>query len=330
MTKFASASSSDSSLLVLTPEASSLLVSDSSAPTIVDSTPTGAALELTNPTLILASETLDDLEATRIANENRLRSLRDVYGLTGSRQEAELAGLVDGIRSLEKTAELSLKRALRRHPLSPWVFETIGVGEKQGARLLAVIGDPYMRPEIIRADGTTEPARPRRVSELWAYCGFHVIHTDQEWLDNPQSRSVGADLTPSGGDIDHYRRENHTCFVGVAPARARGQQANWSMTARSRTWLIASKCIMFDGMPNKNGVRRLGRSPYRDVYDAGREKYANAVHPTPCRRCGPAGRPALTDSPLSDAHKHARALRLVSKAILKDLWLRARYHHETG
>lgn len=45
-------------------------------------------------------------------------------------------------------------------------------------------------------------------------------------------------------------------------------------------------------------------SPYRAVYDAGRSKYAACE--------------------ITDLHKHNRALRLVAKAILRDLWIEAR------
>lgn len=56
----------------------------------------------------------------------------------------------------------------------------------------------------------------------------------------------------------------------------------------------------------------------------GREKYADAKHPADCVRCGPKGKPALAGSDLSDGHKHARAIRLTAKEILKDLWIESR------
>lgn len=43
---------------------------------------------------------------------------------------------------------------------------------------------------------------------------------------------------------------------------------------------------------------------------------------------GPAGKPAPTGSPLSTGHQHARALRLVAKTVLRDLWREARRIHE--
>lgn len=67
----------------------------------------------------------------------------------------------------------------------------------------------------------------------------------------------------------------------------------------------------------------------RAVYDDTRAKYADAVHAVPCVRCGPAGQPAPTDSPLSAGHQHARALRAIAKTILRDLWREAAAIHQT-
>jgi hypothetical protein len=64
--------------------------------------------------------------------------------------------------------------------------------------------------------------------------------------------------------------------------------------------------------------------PYRRVYEARRRVTLNRVHAEPCVRCGPSGHPAQAGSPWSDAHRHADALRIVGKAILRDLWLAAR------
>jgi hypothetical protein len=271
---------------------------------MVEAPPERRALGLVDPLLILAAQALDDLEATRIANENRLRSLRDVYGLAGSSQEAEAAGLVDGLAALEHQAELSLKRALRRHPLGPWVQRTVGVGEKQGARLLAAIGDPYWN---------SLHERPRIVSELWAYCGYHVIRIGHS-THGAHTGPADAEQSPGGSDA-HAGGDAPSTF-GVAPARARGQKANWNAEAKMRVWLIATSCI------------KQAASPYRAVYDDGRVRYTDAAHQIECRRCGPTGHPAAIGSPLSAGHQHARALRLVSKTILRDLWIESRHIHQ--
>lgn len=132
-----------------------------------DAHPLPVGSDVADARLLIAADTLDDLEHARIAAENRLRSLTQVKGLDGSPDYARLAGLVEAVGGLEHQAELELKRALRQHPLGGWVHGTIGVGEKQGARLLAAIGDPAWN---------AAEDRPRHgPAELWAYCGFHVI-----------------------------------------------------------------------------------------------------------------------------------------------------------
>lgn len=265
------------------------------------------------PLLALLADVLDDLERTRIANENRLRQLtRDEpdadgeergFGLTLDQpQVAALADVVAALGKLEHQSTLNLQRAVRKHPLGPWVKATVGVGEKQGARLLAAIGDPYWN---------TLYDRPRLVSELWAYCGLHV-HPAAQRVTDPQRCDGGGGKQ---GDPGQTRSEPHSRPAGVAPTRARGQRANWSTVAKTRAYLVAESCI------------KQARSPYRAVYDDGRTKYADAIHAAPCRRCGPAGKPADTGTPLSAGHQHARAMRLVMKEILRDLWAESRRLH---
>lgn len=102
---------------------------------------------------------------------------------------------------------------------------------------------------------------------------------------------------------------------GVATRKTRGQKVTWSPEAKMRTRLLAESCLK-------------QQDYYADVYYEAREKYTNSVHPAACARCGPEKKPALPGSPLSDGHKHARALRIVSKEILKDLWVAAKDLHE--
>jgi hypothetical protein len=280
-----------------------------------------------DPLLALAADVLGDLEKVRIANENRLRQLtRSVedsdggtrgFGLDEAHPDvARLAALVGMLTDAEHKATLNLQRFMRKHPLGPWMAAQKGIGEKQGARLLAAIGDPYFRPEITREDGTVEPSRPRMVSELWAYCGYHVIPADHP-TTVPQRRNVGGEL--NGSDPGAHSVAADARLAGVAPKRQRGTRANWSAVAKMRAFLVAESCIKQSG------------TSHRAVYDATRAKYADAVHAVDCVRCGPKNDPALPGSPLSDGHKHARALRAVAKEILRDLWREAkRVHEETS
>lgn len=312
---------------VPTPKPDASSAEDPPGPAKREPAPTQAtpALADLDGLLALAADVLDDLEKVRIANENRLRQLTRSqadadgevrgFGLDPRHPDvARLAALVDMLGEAEHKAELNLKRLMRQHPLGPWVKTTVGIGEKQAARLLAAIGDPYIRPLIERPDdGTVEPSRPRTVSELWAYCGYHVVPADHLAAD-AQGSSVGGEQ--AGSHPDHATYGTQTCSVGVAPSRRRGQHANWSTTAKMRAYLIAESCV------------KATASPFRTVYNDTRQKYAGALHRMPCVRCGPKGNPAPTGSPLSPGHQHARALRAVAKEVLKDLWREARRLHE--
>lgn len=323
----------------------------------VDATSRFDSPVLADPLLALAADVLDDLERVRVANENRLRQLtRDEtdsdgeergFGLTLDHPDvARLASLVEALAQAEREATKNLQRHMRKHPLGPWVKQQRGVGEKQAARLLAAIGDPYWNDLH---------NRPRTVSELWAYTGYHVIFSaGQKWNDTQASLASGeptsgrhrpvnahhANADGTGGDSDQGIVDTHMALVGVAAARARGQRANWSATAKMRAFNIAESIGKQLVKPCHTVTNEDGKyayavhvddcrcSPYRVLYDETRAKYADAVHKVECKRCGPKSKPALPGSPLSARHNEARAYRAVSKALLRDLWREAKRIHE--
>jgi hypothetical protein len=102
----------------------------------------------------------------------------------------------------------------------------------------------------------------------------------------------------SGG---HEALEAHARYApakNVAAKRRKGVKSNWNAQAKMRAHLCAESCI------------KQMHSPYRKVYDYERAKWA--------------------DRQTTDMHKHNHALRVVSKEILKDLYLEAkRIHQET-
>lgn len=279
--------------------------------------------------LLIWADALDDLEAQRIATDNRIRALTTPVEDGGkgfdkaSPEVGRFLVIADGIAAMEHQTVLGLQAALKTHPLGPWIKATVGIGPKQGARLLAAIGDPYWH---------TRDDRPRLASELWSYCGYSVTRLGHSGPDH-QSRVAEAgqsdDLGHSGSDHQRIAAEAdsdpghemvaaHRAYAGVARRRQKGQRANWNATAKMRAFLVAESCI------------KQTHSPYRAVYEDGRTKYADATHPAPCARCGPAGKPAAAGSPLSLGHQHARALRLVAKEVLRDLWREAKRIHEAG
>ncbi len=201
---------------------------------------------------------LDDCEDVRIRHANRLRQI-EAIGNTELTTVIADTNTLELLEATESAAVLNLKRYFKGLPIAEFVKATPGLGEKTVARWLGEVGDPAWH---------TAEDRPRRLSELYAYCGLHVVD-------------------------------------GAAPKRCKGQKANWSNKARTRAHNMATGCIKLVGGADKAGRIRQ-RSPYRDVYDEARVKYADATY--------------ADGSPLTDLHKHNRAVRAVMKAIIKDLW----------
>jgi hypothetical protein len=244
---------------------------------------------------------VDDLENMRIASAHRYRTLatesEDADGITrgfnlGVDHPASLRlrTVVAGMDELEKAAIKNLESIMKNSPWNDWLKQAKGVGAKQLGRLLAAIRDPYWH---------AVEGRPRRLGELWAYCGYHAVPVGGDGKIIPPDKNSGDDqpytenqVVDGVPGIDFYQ---------VAPRRQKGIQANWSEEARKRAWLIATSCLK-----QRSGTR------YRDVYDATRDKYDEAVHKVPCVRCGPSGSPAAVGTPLSAGHQHGRALRAVA------------------
>lgn len=259
---------------------------------------------LLDPSLAFAAAVVDDLEKVRIAEENRLRQLTRSeadsdgeergFGLTLDHPEVKaLAEIVDQLTRLEKNAVKNLERKLKGHPLYPWIQKQKGIGEKQAARLLAAIDDPYI-------NNATE--KPRGLYSLWAYCGFHVLPAGQDTSDSPEGS------VPAGSS---FTTDPKAPGSGVAPRRRRGQRANWSATAKMRAYLIAESCIKVRRPECKEGhVDDCGCSAYRLMYERRR------------------AHTAVTRPDFTDGHSHNDALRVVAKEVLRGLWVAAHDWHQ--
>ena len=193
--------------------------------------------------LLVFAEMLDDIERTRIASENRLRSLRAEFDEPHDAITVTKA-IVDDLLKIERSSTKALERVMKDHPLGPWIKRTTGVGLKQGARLLAAIGDPYIRSQIYDEDGAEiEPTRPRRgPAELWAYCGL--------------------------GDARAQRRQ-------------KGAVSNWNVKAKMRAFLVAESCMKATTSPYRSDYDDA-RAKYADaVHDEPCVRCGPAGHPAP-------------------------------------------------
>lgn len=254
--------------------------------------------------LLIYADALNDTENARVAAGNRIANLTNHPDDGGKGIDPDapvvtsLKQFHDALLDVEKRNIATLERAMKAHPLGPWIKNTKGVGLKQGARLLAAIGDPYWN-EL--------HGRPRTVSELWAYSGLHVWHP-----------------VPSSSDTGHGAADNQREAAGVAPHRRKGVKCNWSTDAKTRALLIVESCIKqlrkpcakVDDEKYALHVDGCACSPYRVLYDEARVKYRDRVHDD--------------GTPYSDGHKHNMARRLVAKRILRDLWREAKRLSETS
>lgn len=200
----------------------------------------------------ITAEVLNGLEETWLATLNRLRImvtnepdedgvLRGFGMPLNHPQVVQVRSMCDALSDLAKTQTKVLEKSMKAHPLAFWIESSIGIGWKQGARLLAATGDPFWN--VLHG-------RPRTVSELWAYSGMHTVPLAAEASGNP----------------DQPPHEEPGSPVRVAARRRRGVRSNWSSNAKMRVYLCAVSCI------------KQRHSPYRDVYDK-RRAHTAETHP---------------------------------------------------
>ena len=265
--------------------------------------------------LRIFAECFADAQDVRIRIENRLRS--------GTIPADVAADVLASQRHVEKLIGREMIRAFRKAApeVQAWTKETVGLGESTMARLLGVIGHPVIaRPHHWEETG-------QRRSDAQSRCAGSSQPDPQEEAGQSLSDAHSSGAGPSRvlvADEPYLRNVAKLwayCGHGDPARRKRkGMDADDALAlgspqAKKLTWLLAVACIKQVGTgPDRTGcddqlgvVRR--RSPYRDVYDA--------------RRI------ATDDRDWTDGHKHADALRITGKTILRDLWRVARAAVET-
>lgn len=252
--------------------------------------------QATEKLYLLASQ-LDGIEDLRKATDNRFRqatrSVEDsdgeVRGLGFDADDPDIASIRVTNEALAKVEHQVILQLQRAMRRHP-----LGAWQKTAVG----VGEKQLA-RLLAATGdpwwNTLHDRPRTVSELWAYSGLHTL---------------------PGGTPDHIERETQARPVRGAARRAKGQRANWSTDAKTRAYLIAESCV------------KQAKSPYRTVYDKRRAVTAERVHDRPCPACNGAGHKDLERTPWRPGHQHADALRIVSKTVLRDLWVAARDWHQ--
>lgn len=230
------------------------------------------------------ADAVDDLEKTRIAMENRYRQLTrseddkdgDLrgFGLDESLPEVKrVRQVIDGLAAGEHQAILNLNRQVRKHPLwKSWAVDQKGIGEKQFARLLASIGDPYWNDLH---------DRPRIVSELWAYTGNHVVNgqaprrrkgEQSNWSDGARMRLwniTGSCLKAQGHYADVYyeardKYEDATHSTDCVRCGPKGKPA------------VAGSPLSA-AHQHARALRAVGKEVLRDLWAASRDLHEQAA-----------------------------------------------------
>lgn len=164
-----------------------------------------------------------------------------------------LQDIVNSFLEIEKDAVKNLSKILRGNPLYPWIRAQRGIGDKQAARLLSTIGDPYWNDLH---------NRPRTVPELWAFCGLHVDNITGVAIR--RAKGVKSNWSPNA--------KMRAFLVSTSVVK--------QLDARCKT---ETQVEHISGCPC---------APLRVVYDARKLHTAFNLHQAPCVRCGPSGKPA--------------------------------------
>lgn len=132
---------------------------------------------MTYTELRLIAENYTASQKTRLANEGRIRSSAVDPDITGPLLELDKATEELQAKALRKTFRVTVPTEIRN-----WQKENGGIGEHLLARLLGVIGDPYMAQRRYWREGDVEAGEhkrvlvegepfTRKVYNLYAYCG---------------------------------------------------------------------------------------------------------------------------------------------------------------
>lgn len=254
---------------------------------------------LNDPMLAQMAATVDDLENQRKAADNRLRifTKNDAdtdgeergFGLDADHPSVKAQQIVVNlIAEAEKQAIKNLEKAMKNHPLGPWVLSQKGVGMKTAARLLAEIGDPYWMTRHAPDPDNPEKLvvieeRPRTVSELWSYCGLHVQY-------------------------------------GAAAKRTKGEQSNWKTSAKTRAYVMIDPIVKLKNNPD--------RGKYADLYFAEKARLEGRTYGPGYFGRKLKGKVIDADTPIPAGHVNAMAKRRVMKELLKDLWIESKRLHD--
>lgn len=247
--------------------------------------------------LRVLAETYEDIQRTRVGVENRVKSLSVPADVVAP----SLKSLVTAEKQVAEAMHCCFRRTAPA--VHAWVEETVGLGEHTFARLLGAIGHPVIaQPYHWEGEGNerrlvADEPYFRSVSQLWSYCG----HGD------PSLRRRKGMMADEAAALGNPRAKTLVFLIARSIKLCAGTaiSATEPMAGPPAGALQSNEDGPIEDPNPKVGPARP-RSPYRDVYEAARARYATE------------------DKWASNKHRDNSALRVTGKAVLKDLWLVAR------
>jgi hypothetical protein len=236
---------------------------------MVDALPIGDSPRpsLFDPTLYTLAQYLDDVEGLRKAQANRARILTATepdedgvvrgFGYDETHPVvAVVSAQLEQLAGLEHAAILELQRAMRKHPLNSWRKTAKGVGEKQLARLLAAVGDPYLRADT---------GQPRTVSQLWAYCGLHTLPNEAGGSDAARRRKGQQANWSTDAKTRAY-------LIATSCVKQTGSEYRAVYDAR-RAHTATTRPDWTPGHSHNDALRIVSKRVLRDLWRAARDHY---------------------------------------------------------
>ena len=234
------------------------------------------------------AEMLDDHQRSRIANTNR--------ATRGGLDPASYAAQLEAVEAAEHAIALALRREYRRvapDGVRAWQDAERGVGEHLVARLLGAIGHPrWAVPHWWEANPDHDPAAPssatnrkrvlkrgrpypRRVSELWSYCGHGdpqrqrrrgMTADEAASLGRPHAKMLTHLLAEATVKAGLRKRDGAPDRFSVSSRYAIGRYAQVYLDRRAHTG--EHRPAWTDAHRHNDALRIVGKELLRDLWSA--------------------------------------------------------------
>lgn len=224
-----------------------------------------------------------DTQKVRIATGNRVSAMqRD--GMAPATWEPFNA-TQEALKTIEGQLERQLAKHAKKHPMAEWIEAQPGVSPAMFAQILGVTG-PFFPVRYHGINCLCQRITGTHAESAEADETEGHYHLENPELECPQDSSIAGGF-PTVSKL--WRYMGMSVDDGQAPKRRKGEKLNYSPRGRVLCHLMGE------------GIVKVGRGPYRALYDQKKEAYS--------------------DREWTPLHKHNAAMRYAVKCFLRDLWV---------